>query len=97
MCYKGADDATLNDVHAFLEKLKPTMKRLIDGDIVFPVWTPSSESQSLDPKIATHLASLRIPCLKGKPNLLLHELGTFRSDVVLEKRLNNIFMPNNHT
>jgi len=72
------------------------MKKLVDGEIALPLWTPSSESD-LDPEIVDHLTSLSIPCLKGKPNLLLHDLGSFTRDPILDKRLKNIFMPNSHT
>lgn len=72
------------------------MKKFVRGEIDLPSWTPSSDS-SLDAEIVTHLTSLSIPCLKGKPNLLLHDLGSFTRDPLLDKRLKNIFMPNNHT
>lgn len=71
------------------------MKKLVAGDIILPLWSPPSNLT--DPELVTHLTSLRIPLLKGKPNLLLHDLGRFSSDFLLEKRLSNIFMPNNHT
>lgn len=71
------------------------MKKLIAGDIILPLWFPPSDI--MDPELVAHLTSLKIPLLKGKPNLLLHDLGRFSSDFLLEKRLSNIFMPNNHT
>ena len=83
------------DVHRFLTELQPTIRRLVVGDIVLPTWSPSDVL--LEPETITHLNSLKIPSLKGKPNLLLHDLGSFTKDVLLEKRLRNIFMPNNHT
>lgn len=94
-CFAGDDDAVNRNVQDFLRRLKPTMKKLVVGDIVLPLWTPSSDI--LNPETIAHLTSLRIPSLKGKPNLLLHDLGSFTRDVMLEKRLKNIFMPNNHT
>ncbi|KAF8152550.1 hypothetical protein B0H34DRAFT_663642 [Crassisporium funariophilum] len=83
------------DVQTFLAELRPTMRRLVVGDIVLPMWSPSDDCQ--DAETIVHLNSLKIPCLKGKPNLLLHDLGSFTRDVLLERRLRNIFMPNNHT
>lgn len=71
------------------------MNKLVAGDIVLPAWAPAEGS--LDIEIAEHLISLKIPCLKGKPNLLLHDLGSFSRDEQLERRLKNIFMANNHT
>jgi len=93
-CFAGDDDAVNTNVQDFLRRLKPTMKKLVVGDIVLPLWTPSDD---LNPETIAHLTSLRIPSLKGKPNLLLHDLGSFTRDVIFEKRLKNIFMPNNHT
>jgi hypothetical protein len=89
------DTAVKAEVHRFLTELQPTIRRLVVGDIVLPTWSPSDVF--LEPEIITHLNSLRIPSLKGKPNLLLHDLGSFTLDVLLERRLRNIFMPNNHT
>lgn len=87
-------DASIEaEIHTLLSELQPTMKKLVDGEITLPIWTPSF----VDSAVASHLTSLKIPCLKGKPNLLLHDLGSFKKDPVLEKRLNNVFMPNNHT
>ena len=83
------------DVHIFLTELQPTIRRLVVGDIVLPTWSPSDVF--LEPETIAHLNSLKIPSLKGKPNLLLHDLGSFTRDVLLERRLRNIFMSNNHT
>jgi hypothetical protein len=71
------------------------MKKLVNKEIVLPLWTPLTSD--LDPEIIAHLTSLSIPCLNGKPNLLLHDMGSFTRDPLLDKRLKNIFMPNNHT
>jgi len=83
------------DIQTFLSELEPNMKKLVAGDIILPLWFPPSDI--MDPELVAHLTSLRIPLLRGKPNLLLHDLGRFSSDFLLEKRLSNIFMPNNHT
>ena len=85
-----------SDVHRFLTELQPTIRRLVVGDIVLPTWSPPSDV-FLEPDTINHLNSLKIPSLKGKPNLLLHDLGSFTRDVQLERRLRNIFMPKNHT
>jgi hypothetical protein len=71
------------------------MTRLVVGDISLSLWSPSPGS--MDDEMAKHIEALRIPYLKGKPNVLLHDLGSFKDDPVLAKRLKNIFMPNNHT
>ncbi|KJA20635.1 hypothetical protein HYPSUDRAFT_141950 [Hypholoma sublateritium FD-334 SS-4] len=78
-----------------LLEIQPMMKRLVMGDIVLPTWSPSQDF--VDADTVSHLSLLKIPCLKGKPNLLLHDLGSFARDVELERRLKNIFMANNHT
>jgi hypothetical protein len=89
------DTSVKADVYRFLTELQPTIRRLVVGDIVLPTWSPSDVF--LEPETIAHLNSLKIPSLKGKPNLLLHDLGSFTRDVLLERRLRNIFMPNNHT
>jgi len=90
------DAAVELEVHAFLRKLQPSMKRLVVGEIILPVWSPAADS-ILDSDTVAHLIALQMPCLKGKPNLLLHDLGSFTRDELLDKRLKNIFMANNHT
>ena len=89
------DTAVKAEVHRFLAELQPTIRRLVVGDIVLPTWSPSDAF--LDSETIIHLNSLKIPSLKGKPNLLLHDLGSFTRDFLLERRLRNIFMPKNHT
>ncbi|CAA7263844.1 unnamed protein product [Cyclocybe aegerita] len=82
-------------IKGLLAELEPAVMKLVAGEITLPAWTPIDDK--LDPEIISHLTSLRIPCLKGKPNLLLHDLGSFTREPLLERRLKNIFMPNNHT
>ena len=67
-----------------LLEVRPKMKRLVMGDVVLPTWSPPEDF--VDVGTTSHLASLKIPCLKGKPNLLLHDLGSFALDVKLERR-----------
>ncbi|KAH6879719.1 hypothetical protein BKA70DRAFT_1207313 [Coprinopsis sp. MPI-PUGE-AT-0042] len=80
----------------FIDELRPSMTKLVRGEIVLEFWQPPSDDDQ-DPDVVEHLTSLEIPCLKGKPNILLHDLGTFQEDEVLLRRLQNIFMANNHT
>ncbi|KAH6904037.1 hypothetical protein BKA70DRAFT_1299336 [Coprinopsis sp. MPI-PUGE-AT-0042] len=80
----------------FIDELRPSMTKLVRGEIVLEFWQPPSDDDQ-DPDVVDHLTSLEIPCLKGKPNILLHDLGTFQEDEVLLRRLQNIFMANNHT
>ena len=81
-------------VTTFLSDLRPEMTRLVGGEITLPFWRPND---SFEANIARHLTDLKIPSLKGKPNLLLHDLGSFQKDNVLAQRLENIFMTNNHS
>ncbi|KAF8901314.1 hypothetical protein CPB84DRAFT_1777551, partial [Gymnopilus junonius] len=83
------------EVRSLLAELQPTVHKLVVGDIILPTWEPSLDY--LDTETFLHLKQLKIPSLKGKPNLLLHDLGSFTQDGLLESRLQNIFMPNNHT
>ncbi|KAF8635332.1 hypothetical protein AX15_000451 [Amanita polypyramis BW_CC] len=81
-------------VPAFLASLKPNMVLLFRGELTLPVWTPpASFSSHLSSQTISHLTSLRLPCLRGKPNVLLHELGYFSQEPELQKRVQNVFMP----
>jgi hypothetical protein len=82
-------------VEKILQELRPPMTRLVVGDISLSIWCPSPGS--MDIEMVKHIEALRIPYIKGKPNVLLHDLGSFKDDPVIAGRLKNIFMPNNHT
>jgi hypothetical protein len=89
------DNTVESAVNIFLEEIRPATTRLVTGNISFSLWSPSPGS--MDDEMAKHIEALHIPCLKGKPNVLLHDLGSFKNDPALARRLKNIFMPNNHT
>jgi len=84
-----------SEIDKFLTELRPAMTGLVTGEIFLPLWSPGPGS--MDSEMAKHIEALRIPYLKGKPNVLLHDLGSFKDDPVLVGRLKNIFMPNSHT
>ncbi|KAF5335766.1 hypothetical protein D9611_009667 [Ephemerocybe angulata] len=89
------DAAIDGGVKAFLAEIRPALTRLVAGEQSFAAWSP--EGRNFSDEVVQHLASLQIPSIKGKPNLLLHDLGSFSTDDRLRKRLDNIFMPSNHT
>lgn len=89
-------DSIVDDkVQKFLQEIEESIVQVVDGRVSLPVW--AQDDASMNHNIRRHLTNLRIPTLKGKPNLLLHELGCFKNDPLLKRRLNNVFMPNNHT
>jgi hypothetical protein len=79
-------------VQGFLSEVQPSLTRLVAGEVSFSLWRPTTGG-----RFQQHLEDLQIPCVKGKPNLLLHDLGSFGHDKTLRERLQNIFMPSNHT
>lgn len=85
----------LSEINEFLNQLQPTMMKLVLGEICLPLWSP--QPGIMFDATSAHIRKLRIPFLKGKPNVLLHDLGSFKDDPTLAARINNIFMPNNHT
>ncbi|KAG6872270.1 hypothetical protein C0995_011369 [Termitomyces sp. Mi166 len=90
------DTSFVSQVNKLLTDIRPAIARLVVGDLNLPIWVPKVEN-GMDARTAKHLGSLNIPCLNGKPNVLLHDLGSFDSDPTLSARLTNIFMPNHHT
>ncbi|KAF8057442.1 hypothetical protein FPV67DRAFT_1527494 [Lyophyllum atratum] len=70
------------------------MTRLVAGELVLRTWTPNATV--MGGEMAAFVRALRIPYLNGKPNVLLHDLGSFERDPSLAARLKNIFMPNHH-
>ena len=71
------------------------MARIVAGETSLPFWIPNGLVGS--EKFVTHLETLQIPSLNGKPSVLLHDLGSFKREAALAARLKNIFMPNYHT
>ena len=61
------------------------MVLLIEGAVTLPTWTPPAD-------VASYLDD-PIPCVCGKPNILLHQLGYFVHDPELQSRVDNVFMP----
>ncbi|KAG6865084.1 hypothetical protein C0991_005228 [Blastosporella zonata] len=72
------------------------MSILVAGNLAVPTWVPTTRD-GLDVITARHIEDLHIPFLNGKPNVLMHDLGSFERDPILAARLNNIFMANHHT
>lgn len=85
------------EIEKFLEELRPAMLQVVRGErdpiLRWSCQAPVNEADK------AHIESLQIPVLypEGDPILLLHRLGTFRDDAVLQERLNNIFNPGTHT
>ncbi|KAF5349975.1 hypothetical protein D9756_009205 [Leucocoprinus leucothites] len=89
------DSMISNDIQALLDEMEGPLTNVINGRTSLPLWTP--KDIAVQPRVRHHLENLKIPIIKGRPNLLLHQLGSFKHDPVLKNRLDNIFMPNNHT
>lgn len=85
----------LSDINEFLNHLQSAMMKLVSGEIRLPLWSPQPGAMS--DATSEHIRKLRIPFFKGKPNVLLHDLGCFKGNSTLAARINNIFMSNNHT
>ncbi|KAG6908568.1 hypothetical protein DXG01_004126 [Tephrocybe rancida] len=82
-----------SDVDGLLAEIRPAMIRLVMGKLGLPTWVPETGHVHT----TAHIRNLHIPYLNGKPNVLLHRLGSFEGDSTLAERLGNIFMPNHHT
>ncbi|PFH45441.1 hypothetical protein AMATHDRAFT_159722 [Amanita thiersii Skay4041] len=98
--FPESQEENMNRLEPFLSKIRPSIANLVRGEISFPTWTlPARLEAELDSKTITHLTKLCLPALDekyGKPNLLLHDLGSTRSSELLE-RLENVFVPDKHT
>jgi hypothetical protein len=73
-------------VDRYLERCRPSIRDFLnkpDADM-YEWWSPSCDN----PKVAKHFAKLRIPCIEGKPRLLLHDLG---GSVVEPKVVDDVF------
>ncbi|KXN84651.1 hypothetical protein AN958_12029 [Leucoagaricus sp. SymC.cos] len=89
------DDAIATCIRNLLDEVEEPLTKLINGRVSLPTWPP--KNKYVRPEIRHHLERLKIPIIQDRPNLLLHEWGSFKHDSVLKERLENVFMPNNHT
>ncbi len=85
-------EADVNNVEDFVKEIRQSIVSVVDGSKSPEIWSPEA-----DFPFRRHLARLRIPLLKGKPCLLLHNLGSPRKGKTLQNRLEHVFMPNSHT
>ncbi|KAJ7457624.1 hypothetical protein B0H11DRAFT_207567 [Mycena galericulata] len=82
---------------SYLEKLRPEMEKLIRGDKTLEVWSPPAHLE-LDEDTLQHIEALKL----RRPNpyldvfsIILHDLGGFKSNPVLQDRTARIFTKEN--
>ncbi|KAJ6617942.1 hypothetical protein B0H10DRAFT_2218112 [Mycena sp. CBHHK59/15] len=85
---------TSADVAKLLSELRPHLVDFIQKPDPLKFWAP--RDATIDADFMDHVRGLKIPAYSG-PSLLLHNLGKFEGDPVLEDRLNNIFTKGKHT
>ncbi|KAJ3965145.1 hypothetical protein EV361DRAFT_940200 [Lentinula raphanica] len=90
-----------------LEGLRGPLGQVADGTAFDPStsewlhrWAPSSShATTMSDAILEHIRKLEVPHIwpLGEPLLVLHEYGRFQSEPQLNKRLDQIFAPNENT
>ncbi|KAJ7162004.1 hypothetical protein C8R43DRAFT_317228 [Mycena crocata] len=76
-------------ISSFLDEIDGGLRSFIQSEDPLPLWKPPESPH------AEFLRSLRIPAgINDGPDMLLHELGSFKTDRRLNERLNNIFCRN---
>ena len=77
------------DVSSFLKSLVVDLNRL-----TLPTWMPHEEVISqLDEDTKDFLRKLELPCVHGRPSVLLHNLGNFVEEPELQRRVKHVFRP----
>ena len=63
---------------------------------LLPSWQPD---QFADDTLKRHMSELHIPAIRGRPGLLLHNLGEERTKLDANRisRIPDIFLPGQHT
>jgi hypothetical protein len=63
---------------------------------LLPSWKPG---QFADDTLKRHMSELQIPAVRGRPSLLLHNLGEERTKLDTDRisRIPDIFLPEQHT
>ena len=86
---------TIRRVAAYLDELRPRMKKYVTGEIELPIWNPQ---ELYDYTTAATQAKLAIPMLYDAPDLLLHRLGSWvRTRIDLNKRVRQLFVHSRNT
>ncbi|ESK90312.1 hypothetical protein Moror_13741 [Moniliophthora roreri MCA 2997] len=67
------------------------MQSLVNGEEHHQVWTPKNAEEF--PDVASHIRSLNIPITRPRlpPHIIMHDLGAFQENEVLNSRLHGIF------
>ncbi|KAJ7150875.1 hypothetical protein C8R43DRAFT_924428 [Mycena crocata] len=80
---------TIHDrIAAFTAELRPVFESFINRASSVAEWAPTEDTPYFD-----WLKEQGFPDSGGKPDLLLHKLGSFRDDSKLRARLKKIFVP----
>ncbi|KAK7452133.1 hypothetical protein VKT23_012238 [Stygiomarasmius scandens] len=84
----------LADVKKTLETIESEgrLQKVVRGEEHYETWR--ARNLEGDPSVVQHFEELKIPTTDGQsrfPSIILHELGSFRDDAVLQARLANIF------
>ncbi|KAJ7651517.1 hypothetical protein DFH06DRAFT_1134771 [Mycena polygramma] len=85
---------------AYLDSLRPVMEKIVDGEKTLKTWTPDSDVK-VDDDTLRHIESLKL-CRVLRPgplghdfSIILHELGGFKNDPVLNARTTELFTRRN--
>ena len=82
------------EVFSFLTSLEPRLVQLVQNRLTLPTWMPHEDDKSrLDRKTKTFLMKLELPCVRGRPSVLLHKLGDFVDEPELRRRVDGVFCP----
>ncbi|KAJ6470239.1 hypothetical protein C8R47DRAFT_1054920 [Mycena vitilis] len=74
----------------FVAALRPRIEQFVDQDDPVKRWCPSSEVEEPD---YSWLKAQEFPATGGKPDFLLHNLGSFAHNPELRERLEMVFEP----
>ncbi|KAK2463844.1 hypothetical protein APHAL10511_004149 [Amanita phalloides] len=81
-------------VSSFLNSLKLPLIDLVQDRLALPTWMPHDDVKSqLDERTEDFLKRLGLPCVRGGPSVLLHNLGYFLEPPELQRRVNDVFSP----
>ncbi|KAF9068478.1 hypothetical protein BDP27DRAFT_1448350 [Rhodocollybia butyracea] len=88
-------------VFELLETMRVPMGKFIDGTAFESLlqWNLKASLAADNPDTVEHIKKLNISCKfqESQPLLLLHEIGSFRSDPKLNERVERIFTPTRNT
>ncbi|KAG6812952.1 hypothetical protein H0H92_015272, partial [Tricholoma furcatifolium] len=78
-------------------RITSNLKNLVTGRLETPLWTLAPASDAHSPGMVKHHTLSSLAEMKGRPEMLLYDLGSFKEDPMLNERVEKLFQTGKNT